>query len=77
MPNLVASVQMFFFLDVNKATIIRKTGPLTTDSLVIISSVSKAVQNRKHYLPTLLMMTAEAMLPKRPVLRIIAALFFF
>ena len=56
------------------------------NSAVIISSVCEAVQNTISYnfqnlqfctaLHTLLMMTAEFMLSKRPVLRFTAALFF-
>ena len=68
----------------NKAAVNLKTGRFDNiNSAVIISSVCKAVQNCKFCtaqfctaLHTLLMMTAEFMLSKRPVLRFTAALFF-
>ena len=61
----------------NKAAINLKTGRFDNINLaVIISRVCKAVQNCCTALHTLLMMTAEFMLSKRPVLRFTAALFF-
>ena len=75
------------FDNINSAVIIssvrkavqNKTGRFDDiNSAVIISSVCKAVQHLQFCtaLHTLLMMTAEFMLSKRPVLRFTAALFF-
>ena len=65
------------------ATVSFKTGRFDNiGSAEIIKSVSKAVQNRKRVcefctaLLTLLMITAESMLSKRPILRFTVALFF-
>ena len=64
-----------FFKRKNKATVIFKTGRFdNTDSEVIISRISRWFCTTLH---TLLMMTAEFVLSKRPVLRITVALFFF
>ena len=58
----------------NKATAIRESGRFDNiDVAVIISSVSKTVKNLKF---TLLMITAEYILSKRPVLRFIVVLLF-
>ena len=53
---------------INLAAVILKTKRFNVDSAVIISSVNFQFCNA---LLTLLMMTAESMLSKRPVLRII------
>ena len=83
--NQWCKVTKYFYLRrKNKAAVNLKTGRFDNiNSAVIISSVCKAVQNCKMNLlqfctalHTLLMMTAEFMLSKRPVLRFTAALFF-
>ena len=91
--NCVSEIKIILILKVysqnckgrkNKATVMLKTRRFDNiDLAVIISSVSKAVQNRKRSffqfrtaLVTLLMMTAEAMLSKCPAVKITAALLF-
>ena len=52
-----------------KATVILKIGSFDNiDSAVIITSESKAARKVKNCLAYMLMMTAESMLSKRPVL---------